>query len=289
MSAPQGYHQFETVAKFMNRYNDNKYYWERSVRLGTQEWLGITADNLLELGPLRIPKGVKKDSWIKPDEDWFEENPDAYEAWESKIRNFSEGEEIIEVKALSEAFLNDPDSGFIHVTERSQISATRRILYILEPTSRNGPSRPVLPQNRAQHSVQPSVNTAGSLMEKPNSSPDLQRPGKLNDDPINPSTSSSVYQSSMTNSASQLLPQSNFNQQTVHPAANTAGFSSVTSAQMHNPQNISTFDDDPINSNGSFFRSFQTPPNNNSPSSATQGAITEFSWQWWQQQYQWKD
>ncbi|KAF7908740.1 uncharacterized protein EAF01_004495 [Botrytis porri] len=243
---------FETVATFVNRYNTSKRHWEYLARAESFKDSPVTKDNLCELGQLTIPAGVNKHSWIKPSEDWFKERPDIYEYWVSKMKSFRGGEEIIEAEALSDAFRNDPDSTFIHVTKHE----IGKNLYILEPTLGNGPSQPVLPPSRAQQSVQPSLKTAGFLLAKPNRTPDLQRHSKLNVDPINPNTSSSISQLSMTNRASQLLPRSNGNQQIVqqivHSAANTTGFSSATPVQIHHRRNRSRFSDDPIDSDTSF-------------------------------------
>ncbi|TGO43678.1 hypothetical protein BCON_1112g00010 [Botryotinia convoluta] len=258
MSAPRNY-EFETVAEFVDRYNTTKKYWERLAREWKYEDLRITKDNFCELGQLRIPTGVNQRSRIKPSEDWFKERPEIYEYWESKKKSFREGEEIVEAK----------DSTFIHVTQHKVDSG----LYILEPTSRNDPSQPVLPPNGAQQSVQPFFNTAGSLLAKLNPTPDLQRHSKLNDDPINPSTSSSISKPSITNTASQLMSRTNGNQQIVSPAVNTAG-SSVTLAQVHHRRSRSVLNDDPINTNNSFLIPSQTPPSNSNPSSATSGATT---------------
>ncbi|KAF5876933.1 uncharacterized protein Bfra_001291 [Botrytis fragariae] len=189
MSAPRS-KDFETVAGFVKRYNRSKLVWESSVSSGGQVKLGITKENLRKLDQLEIPKGVNEDSWIKPSEDWLKENPKDRGNWESKIKNFRGGEEIIEAKALSDAFMNDPDSGVIHVTQHEKNPGPDRILYILEPTLGSGPSQPVLPPSQARQSVQPSLDTTGFLLAKPNPIPDLQRHSKLNDDPINPSTSS---------------------------------------------------------------------------------------------------
>ncbi|TGO77191.1 hypothetical protein BELL_0119g00190 [Botrytis elliptica] len=155
----------ESVAEFVKRYNQRKRDWENRVISGVQVDLGITKENLRRLGHLGIPKGVNKDSLIKPSEDWLKEHPEFREDWESMIKNIRRGREIIEAKALSDAFMNDP------------------------PTLGSGPSQPVLPPSRAQQSVQPSLNTAGFLSAKPNQTADLQKHSKLNDDAINPSAS----------------------------------------------------------------------------------------------------
>ncbi|KAF7929551.1 hypothetical protein EAE99_004455 [Botrytis elliptica] len=179
----------ESVAEFVKRYNQRKRDWENRVISGVQVDLGITKENLRRLGHLGIPKGVNKDSLIKPSEDWLKEHPEFREDWESMIKNIRRGREIIEAKALSDAFMNDPNSGIIHVTQHERHMYPGEIIYVLEPTLGSGPSQPVLPPSRAQQSVQPSLNTAGFLSAKPNQTADLQKHSKLNDDAINPSAS----------------------------------------------------------------------------------------------------
>ncbi|TGO33974.1 hypothetical protein BHYA_0218g00070 [Botrytis hyacinthi] len=152
MSAPHKGH-FESVTGFVIRYNQSKRHWEGNIDSGGQAYLGITKEKLRKLDRLEIPNGVNKNSLIKPSEDWFKEHPEFREKWESMIKNFRGGEEIIETK----------------------------------PTLESGPSQPVLPPSRAQQSVQPSLNTAGFLLAKPNPNPDLQRHSKFNDHLINPS------------------------------------------------------------------------------------------------------
>ncbi|TGO08663.1 hypothetical protein BTUL_0197g00060 [Botrytis tulipae] len=183
MSSPKD-KQFESVNKFVSRYNGCKKSWEHVVSSGNQEYLGITKENLRKLDGLKIPKGVNKKSWIKPSEDWFEEHPDFRKAWESKIKSFRGGEEIIEAKLMSMiGFWNDTrhPASKRHGFKRDSFDT-------FKPTLESGPSQPVLPPSRAQESVQPSLNTAGFLLAKPNPNPDLQRHSKLSDDPINPTT-----------------------------------------------------------------------------------------------------
>ncbi|TGO55919.1 hypothetical protein BOTNAR_0234g00090 [Botryotinia narcissicola] len=179
--------KFESVDRFVSRYNECKNSWEYSVSLGKQEYLGITKENFRKLDGLKIPKGVNKKSLIKPSEDWFEEQPGFRKEWESKMKSLRRGEEIIEAKALSDAFMNDPVGilFFNHLT-------TNNSFHTFKPTLESGPSQPVLPPSRAQQSVQPSLNTAGFLLAKPNPNPDLQGHSKLSDDPINPTTYSWV-------------------------------------------------------------------------------------------------
>ncbi|KAF7951973.1 uncharacterized protein EAE97_001470 [Botrytis byssoidea] len=191
MSSPMD-KKFESVDRFVSRYNECRNSWEYGVSLGKQEYLGITKENFRKIDGLKIPKGVNKKSLIKPSEDWFEEHPDFRKEWESKMRSLRRGEEIIEAKTLSDAFMNDPDSGMIHVTQHRRNMGSKGVLYFLEPTLESGPSQPVLPPSRAQQSVQPSLNTAGFLLAKPNPNPDLQRHSKLSDDPINPTTYSGM-------------------------------------------------------------------------------------------------
>ncbi|KAF7890018.1 uncharacterized protein EAF02_002433 [Botrytis sinoallii] len=97
MSAPRN-RRFESVAEFVKRYSHRKRQWENIVSSGGQVDLGITEENLRRLGHLGIPKGVNKDSLIKPSEDWFKEHPEFREDWESMIKNFRGGREIIEAK-----------------------------------------------------------------------------------------------------------------------------------------------------------------------------------------------
>ncbi|TGO21059.1 hypothetical protein BPAE_0245g00090 [Botrytis paeoniae] len=276
MSVPVN-NEFETVAEFVARYNANKNRWEYLARTEKLKDPPITKDNLCELGQLRIPTGVNQHGWIKPSEDLFKERPEIYESWESKIKSFRGGEEVIEAKALSNAFMNDSDSTFIHVTQH-YIGPN---LYILEPTLRNDPSQPVPPHSGAQQSVQLFADTAGSFLAMPSQTPDFQRHSKLNDGPINPDTLSSIFQSSITNGDSQLSPQSKGNQQIVYPAITTTGSSLVTPVQIHRRRSGSIFSDDPIDPDTLFLIPPQTPPGSSSSSSATLGATTEpFGW-WW--------
>ncbi|KAF7898145.1 hypothetical protein EAF00_004591 [Botryotinia globosa] len=224
MSPPKD-KKFESVDKFVSRYNNCRKNWEYVVSSGNQEYLGITKENLCKLYGLQIPKVVNKNSWIKPSEDWFEEHPDFREEWERKIKSFWGGEEIIEAKALSDAFMNDPDSRMIHVTQRRINLGSNRVLYVLEPTLESVPSQSVLPPSRAQQSVQPSLNTAGFLLANLNPNLDLQRHSKLSEDPINPTSYSWIFSQTPSNPTSYFwMPSqtpSNSNPSSTTPGATT--------------------------------------------------------------------
>ncbi|THV45694.1 hypothetical protein BGAL_0460g00090 [Botrytis galanthina] len=190
MPAPR-HGRFESVAAFVLRYNQIRSHWEREVDSGRQADLGITKEKLRKLDVLKIPKGVNKDSLIQPSEDWIKEHSEFRKYWESRMKKLRRGEEIIEAKALSDAFMNDPLMRMIEFWNYTRHPASKKRSFdTFKPTLESGPSQPVLPPSRAQQRVQPSFNTAGFLSTVSDPIPDFLRHSKLNDDPINTSTSS---------------------------------------------------------------------------------------------------